>query len=945
MHHPRFAPLPTLVLSTILATQSAPLPLVGQPLVAKSMIAKSVAAGDLSRPDPAKQAKLKESYGKLPLSFEANQGQADARVKFVSRTPAYSLFLTGDEAVMALHGAKGVVEPRPAASPAASTSGAVPTSQPTSGRATESILRMKLRNANTASNITGVDELPGTSNYFIGNDQGKWHTSIPTYAKVKYEGIYSGIDLVYYGNQHQLEYDFIVAPGADPRRIGFDVTGAKSIRRNAQGELVFQMKSGSNNSNDEIRWHKPLVYQEKEGARQLIAASYSISAANGVGFDVGRYDASRPLYIDPLIYSSYLGGSGFDWGAGIAVDSAGNAYVTGWTSSIDFPTKNPLQPSNGGGANGYDAFVSKINAAGSELIYSTYLGGNEDDEGQGIAVDSAGNAYVTGTTSSANFPITAGAFQTVCNGGSNCYPFGDGFVAKLDPSGSSLVYSTYLGGSFEDFCTGIAVDTSGNAYIIGTTGSLDFPTKNALQPSSGGNGDSFVAKLNPAGSALVYSSYLGGSNQDWGVGISVDSAGKAHVIGYTKSLDFPVKNPIQPTNHGVYNAFVAEINGTGEALVYSTYLGGNGSDFGSGIAVDRMGNTYVTGTTGSPDFPVTSNAFQKIYGGGQDAFISKINVAGTALVYSTYLGGKNKDNGQGIALDSTGNAYVIGSTGSYNFPLANSLIKVRPSPFTVFVSRLNPAGTALVYSTFLGGSVGELGLGIAVDNAGNAYVTGVTQSTDFPTKTPLQPAYGGDTDAFVSKLFIAAATTTKLSSAPNPSAYGQAVTFAAVVSSGLGAPPDGETVTFKKGATVLGTGTLSGGTATFMTSTLGVGSPAVTAVYGGDPNFGGSTSKAVKQVVNKATTTTALSSSQNPSNLGQSVTFTASVAPQFSGTVTGTVTFYDGTTALKTLSVSGGVAKFTTSTLTHGMHSITATHNGNSNLDASSSEALTQTVN
>jgi hypothetical protein len=547
---------------------------------------------------------------------------------------------------------------------------------------------------------------------------------------------------------------------------------------------------------------------------------------------------------------------------------------------------NPLQPTYGGDPYG-DAFVTKISPEGSALVYSTYLGGSNWDQGYGIAVDSAGNAYVTGLTESNDFPTTPGAFQTTFGG------YQDAFVAKLSPSGSALVYSTYLGGSSYDIGYGIAVDSAGNAYVTGLTQSTDFPTMNPLQPTYGGSDDVFVAKLNPTGSALAYSTYLGGSGGDIGYGIAVDGAGNAYVTGWTSS-NFPTTpGAFQTTCKSTYcdNAFVSKITPEGSALAYSTYLGGRWTDYGLGIAVDGAGNAYVTGATFSTDFPTTPGAFQRVCNGGSycvhygDAFVSKINPSGSALVSSTYLGGSSYDQGASIAVDSAGNAYVTGSTGSSDFP-------VTPGAFQT------------------------------VCNGGS-----------------------GCGDAFVAKIHLLDATTTTLSTAPNPSSYGQAVTFTAVVTSGDGAPSDGETVTFMKGKTVLGTGALRGGSASFTTSTLQVGNNPITAVYGGDSNFVSSTSKAVKQVVNKATTTTALASSQNPSKVGQSVTFTASVAPEFSGKVTGTVTFYDGATALKTVSVSGGVAKFKTSTLTSGTHTITAKYNGSPSFIGSSSASLTQTVN
>jgi hypothetical protein len=933
----RLISLCTTLLSTMVLAQSASVSLISPPLVPKSVVANG-----LSQPNPAMQAKVAESYGKLPLSFEANDGQADGRVKFLSRTSGYAIFLTGDEAVLAF----GRKKAKNAAPKGASRFEGAAVSlkrypdtnlnPATLQSMTGSVLRMKLRNANPAAKIAGTDKLAGTSNYFIGNDPEKWRTNVPTYRKVKYEGIYPGVDLVYYGNQRQLEYDFIVAPGADPRRIAFDVSGANRIHRDGHGDLVF--KTGE----DETRWHKPVAYQEKDGSRQLVAAHYAITDTNRVGFEVAKYDASRPLYIDPLIYSTYLGGSGYDYGSSIAVDTTGIAYVTGGTYSTDFPIVAPLQSTGGGTYE--DVFVSKLNPAGSALIYSTYLGGSGDDIGYGIAVDGAGNAYVTGRTASTNFP-TMNPLQAANGGGANA------FVAKIDATGATLVYSTYLGGSAFDFGSGIAVDGAGNAYVTGDANSADFPTVNPLQPIYGGGGsDAFVSKVNPAGAALVYSTYLGGSGNDQGNSIAVDSAGNAYVTGPTLSLDFPTMNPLQPSyGGGESDAFLSKLSPTGSELIYSTYLGGSGIDNGNGIAVDSAGNAYVTGWTTSTNFPTTPGAFQTVCNNGRtscdtfsDVFVSKLNPSGSALVFSTYLGGTADDYGLGIAVDSAGDAYVAGWTKSHDFPKRNAFQGYKAIS-DAFVSKLNPSGSTLLFSSWLGGGSGWSN-GIGVDNAGNAYATGWTGG-GFPTKNPLQPAYGGgNSDAFVSKIDVRVVPTITLSSSLNPSTYGQQVTFTATLTSGLGAPPDGETVTFMKGTTVLGTGTLSGGSASFTLSTLKAGTNSIKAVYSGDSNYATSTSKAVSQVVNKATTTTNLASSQNPSNFGQSVTFTASVTPQFSGTVKGSVTFYDGATALKTVALSGGMAKFTTSTLTSGAHTITATYNGNANFIGSSA-SLTQTVN
>lgn len=826
--------------TTFLLSQSNPAPLLNQ----SAKVAPPVST---SQADPKAQARILGQYGKLPLSFEANHGQTDGRVKFLSRTRGYSLFLTGDEAVLVLSGKTKLDKTRVATAAYTLRSGKATTNA-------DGVLRMKLRNANAAAKVTGVDELSGTSNYFIGNDSTKWRTDVPTYAKVKYEGIYSGIDLVYYGNQRQLEYDFIVAPGADPRRIAFDVRGAKRIRRDAQGDLVLKMGS------DEIRWHKPVVYQEKDGVRQEIAAHYAITDKNCVGFELGEYDKTRPLYLDPLIYSTYLGGGDNDSSNAIAVDVAGNAYVVGATYSSDFPvTPGAFQPACSNPCNSADAFVAKLNPSGSALVYSTYLGGRGFDFGSSIAVDSAGNAYVTGGTDSTDFPLMNPLQSTY---GGNM----DAFVAEINSEGSALVYSTFLGGSGDENLYGtpaIAVDSTGNTYVTGWTNSTNFPVSpNALQRkcNRGSNcyayGDAFVAKIIPAGSAFVYSTYLGGSKEDLTNGIAADSAGNAYVTGTTRSPNFPTTRGAFQTSCGdgqqcqYGDAFVTKLNSSGSALVYSTFMGGSGYDNGHDIAVDSAGSAYVTGWTSSTNFP-TRNAMQPTSGGGQfDAFVFKLNPAGSGLVYSTYLGGTSDDWGLGIALDSSEDLYVIGNTASLNFPTVSPFQKHHRGGSTtdVFVSKLNAAGSALLFSTYLGGSLTDNGFRIAVDSSGNAYVTGNTSSTDFPTMNPLQAHLNGLSDGFVAKISVATTMTT-LTSSPNPSNQGREVTFTAVVTASNGSPPDGETVTFKNYGSVLGTGTLSGGSAVFKTSALPVGVAKITAVYGGDKTLGGSTSNPVKQVV------------------------------------------------------------------------------------------------
>ena len=685
-------------------------------------------------------------YDSLPLNFELNQGQTHKRVKFVARSEGYVLFLTPTEAVMALDnpaahrkGKDGDLESREEKAP-----------QP------RSIVRMKLKGANPAPQIEGLDQSTTTSNYFAGANPTAWRTNIPNYARVRYAQVYPGVDMVYYGNARRLEYDFIVAPGSDPELIEIAFGGIQSFEISQTGDVVLHTQQG------DFRQSKPNAYQEVNGVREEVAISYVAKSERGIGFLLGAYDQSKPLIIDPvLVYSTYLGGSGFDQGYAIAVDSLGNSYVTGQTAAIDFPTTaGAFQTQYGGG----DAFVAKLNPSGSALVYSTYLA---SASGNGIAVDSAGNAYVTGDAGPTSFPTTAGAFQTA--------PLGyDAFVTKLNSTGSALVYSARFGGNLDDFSRGIALDKSGNAYITGWTVCRStvctFPTVNAFQPNfAGGNNDAFVTKIDSTGSSLVYSTYLGGGKiingtEDWGEAIAVDSVGSAYVTGYTYSPDFPVTAGAFDTARAGLDAFVTKFTPDGAALVYSTFLGGAGREQGQGIAVDINGNAYITGITESFDspftsayegFPVTPGAFQMK--GSYDAFVTKLNSKGSALVYSTYLGGSGGvDRGWAITLDDAGNACVTGDTGSNNFPISNAIqAAFGGGPTDAFVTKLNAAGSGLVYSTFLGGNLTDEGRGIACKGV-DVFVTGHTSSANFPTSNPLQDTNGGGLqnhdDAFVVRI-------------------------------------------------------------------------------------------------------------------------------------------------------------------------------------------------
>jgi len=682
----------------------------------------------LPQPEVGDPTGVHVAYGKLPLSFEANQGQTDDRVKFIARGRGYSLFLTSNEAVLSLR------SQQPPGKTSGSFSKGDHATTPQEPQTTKrSVLRMKLMGVNPAPQVVGLEELPGKSNYFIGNDPTKWRTNIPTYAKIKHQAVYPGVDLVYYGNQGQLEYDFVVAPGADPKSITLGFEGADKIEVDAEGDLVLHTTGG------QIRQHKPLVYQQVDGMRKEVAGGYALNDKNQVSFWVEEYDVTKPLVVDPvLVYSTFLGGSTVDEGEDIAVDTAGRAHVTGFTNSSDFPTTAGAFQTT---IADRDAFVSKLNAEGSALVYSTYLGGSGSEEGEGIAIDADGLAHLTGSTNSADFPTTAGAFQTTPS---------TAFVTKLNIDGSALVYSTYLGGSVED----IAVDANGLAHVTGQTSSPSFPiTVGAFQTTFGGISDAFVTKLNMNGSALVYSTYLGGSGSELGEGIAVDAAGRAHLTGFTLSTNFPTTGgAAQTTLNGSDDAFVTSLSADGSALVYSTYLGGSGGDSGEDIVIDADGQAHVIGMTSSTDFPTTAGAFQTALGGGEvDAFVAKLNASGSTLVFSTYLGGSGFDECTGIAVDVDGRAHVVGKTESVDFPTtADAFQTAFGGVRDAFMTKLNADGSALVYSTYLGGSVADEGEGIAVDADGRAYVTGHTNLSDFPTTAgAFQTTYGGNRDAFV----------------------------------------------------------------------------------------------------------------------------------------------------------------------------------------------------
>ena len=695
--------------------------------------------------DEQARTKLLDSYGKLPLTFIENRGQIDRRVKLYEKGSGHSTFFTEKGVFLTLTKSKKVTK-----------EGLVDEKKGLTG----SIVKLSPVGGNSAPEIIAEALQEGKVNYFTGNDPEEWKTDLPTYGAVVYKDVYKGIDIKFYGNNRQLEYDVIVKPGADPSKVRLSYEGIEGLEVTEDGALEIALTDGS------LYQNKPYIYQEIGGKRVVVDGAFKLLAKEGTknevatfdySFEVASYDTDYPLIIDPvLLYSTYLGGGGTEHGHGIAVDTAGNAYVTGYTDSIDFPVASPI----GAAIQGYDVYVTKINAAGNALIYSTYLSGGDNDFGRAIAVDSAGNAYIAGETWSSDFPRSSPIDNTFQGGG-------EAFVTKINAAGDALVYSTFLGGGGEDQGFAIAVDIDGNAYVTGSTSSggggiafSNFPLVSPIDDIFQGVRDAFVTKINAAGDAFVYSTYLGGNDWDRGRGIAVDSAGNAYITGYTDSVDFPLVSPVDDLLHG-YDAFVTKINAAGNAIVYSTYLGGDRSDEGAGIAVDSDGNAYVTGMTSSTDFPLASPIdaiFQEERVSNREAFVTKINAAGDALVYSTYLGGGgfyryDSEEGRSIAVDSAGNAYVTGMTNSSDFPLVDSIDNTVAGTIDAFITKIDATGSAFVYSTFLGGDGGDdFGRSIAVDIAGNAYVTGSTLSSDFPLASPVDNLYQGTGEAFVAKI-------------------------------------------------------------------------------------------------------------------------------------------------------------------------------------------------
>jgi hypothetical protein len=756
---------------------------------------RTVTASPPAAPLSAAQKKdWSRGYGKLPLAFEVNQGQTAPDVQFLAHGAGYQLFLTSQEAVLTLS------QPLPASTKVVKGKSLLAASRKPGGALKTSVLRMHLDGANPAPEIAGTKLLPGKVNYFIGDDPHKWRTDIPSYEAVRYRDIYPGVDLLFYGREQHLEYDFIVAPGADAKAIALSIDGARKLEVNSRGDVVMSVGNGK------VALRRPSIYQDVNGERRQIAGNYLVANDRQIRFSVAEYDHTQPLTIDPLLnYSTYVGGEVFDQALGIALDAAGDAYIAGFTQSTKFPTMNPLSATPPADVSLGTAFVSELNPTGTALIYSTYLGGSGNtffgDGANAIAVDTASppNIYVTGFTGSADFPVSTVLlpFQGQPGPASTAMQFGgSAFITKLAPSASGsaqLAYSSYLGGDTFDEGFGIAVDGSGNAYIAGATASTNFPQQGTqITPGlTSTNTNAFLTKISTTASgtaSLVYSTYLGGSGAggfinfgDVAYGVTIDSSSNAYLVGSTTSTDFPTAGTAITGSFacGVNNgastgssAFISVINTTAQTLTYSHCLTGSnydiafGVNLGTGVPAVTTGIVYMSGTTGSSNFPVTANSIPapSTVANGV-AFVSLLNTATGALQYSTYLGGTNSDTGYAIGSDSSGNAYVTGQTSSSNFPTTRGALVLAPNnpAGAAFVSKISPNGNGLadlVYSSYFGGQTPntftspDSGRGIAVSGT-NAYITGQMTSADMPVSSgAFQTSLGatGATNAYVADL-------------------------------------------------------------------------------------------------------------------------------------------------------------------------------------------------
>jgi hypothetical protein len=670
--------------------------------------------------DPTVAVNAKANLAATPIAFTKNMGQWPDSILFRADIGTAIMWVVGDGIYYQF--TKRI--PRPQSSEEALEMGLGPRQidpmdrlhqEPDSIETT--MIKAEFVGANPDVVVTGLEEREYKCNYFIGNDPAKWRTDVPNYSGITFVELYPGVEVEIIQRDGRLECQMTAVSPANLAQVKTKYLGAEMVTCETESTVSVRTIVG-----------------EKRFADVLLGES-----TESLGFKTGSQQVASDEV--SLVYSTYLGGSDVDEGKGIDVDGSGNAYVIGRVLSTDFPSQNSYDSSYNGGS---DVLISKLSATGDKMVFCTYLGGSSYEWGYGIAADGSGNVFVTGFTESTDFP-TLNPYDASHNGSD------DVFVAKLSSAGDSLLYSTYLGGSSSDVCLDIAADGSGNAYVTGYTLSADFPILIPYDNSYNGSDDVFVAKLSPSGSSLLYSTYLGGLDGDFGMAVAVDWNNNAYVAGWTFSTDFPTQNPFDASPNGQQDVFVLKLSVRGDSLIYSTYLGGSLKDQCNGLALDSSGCAYVTGLTRSTDFP-TQNPFDAIHDGDYDGFVTKLSAAGNSIAYSTYLGGSSYDRVNGIAVDGSGCAYVIGYTFSGDFPIQNPYIPNPSGAEDVFITKLSSVGDSLIYSTYFGGSGGDFGVDIAVDRSNNAYVTGNTNSGDFPTQNPFDASHNGNDDVFVFKL-------------------------------------------------------------------------------------------------------------------------------------------------------------------------------------------------
>jgi hypothetical protein len=695
------------------------------------------------RTDPQRHLNQQIMNGlrELPLSFVENKGQTDEGVKYQLNMPHMNAYFTEEEIVYQfVHTEDEGIAKEPRTKRLERKSNA---------KIKIENIRMSFQGANDRVKVEAGGQREAKINYFRGNDPEKWVQGARSYNKVIYRELYSHIDLIVYGDRGKIKHEYHVKPEGKAEEITIRYEGIEGISVNDRGQLEIKTEAG------ELKEEVPLSYQFIDGKRVAVEAQYEIDKNDILRFKMGEYRKDRELVIDPaLTYSTYLGGSGENNSSGgITIGGNGNVYITGFTKSTDFPT-TPGAYDTTYNMGSFDAYVTKLNSTGSNLLYSTFLGGSSSNAAEDIVIDGSDNAYVFGYTYSSDFPTTPGAFDTSHNG--SC----DVFVTKLDPTGSSLLYSTFIGGSSGEYSGEIEIDGGRNVYITGHTFSNDFPiTPGAWDTSfNGGSYDGFVTKLDNTGSTLLYSTYLGGSDSDNVQGISVDWSGYIYVVGSTSSDDFPTTpGAYDTTYNSSLDTFISKLDPKSSTLNYSTYFGTVGTvgwEAGYEIEVDWNGDCYVVGSTTSASFPTTPGAYDTTHNGGTDVFLAKFNSAGSHILYSTLIGGNDSDSGPHLEIDGMGNAYITGYTRSTNFPVTpGAYAMTHSSGEDIFVAKMNSTGSLLLYSTYLGGSGDDEGHGIAVDGSGKVYITGTTESSDFPTTSgAYDTSFNGVKDVFIAKI-------------------------------------------------------------------------------------------------------------------------------------------------------------------------------------------------